>query len=222
MRRQMMERETIWKDEAPPSTAMRNKKNIKRKKKLNTPKPSVLLCLVGRGGGLSVISPPPLSPSLSATGQVFFFLFCSYSKQDATFSSDELQPSGHPAVRRGTAAADVQETRSVEPKDTLLSERREARRPQLWSCALLSSLPLWRGGGRRARDAQREGGRCGGGSLCRTVNQRQAAVDKKNVFCLFFEAVAPSVAALHSVSKIKNKNLSFLTEIHWDWFFFLY
>lgn len=65
MRRQMTERETIWKDEAPPSTAMRNKKNIKRKKKLNTPKPSVLLCLVGRGGGLSVISPPPLSLSLS-------------------------------------------------------------------------------------------------------------------------------------------------------------
>ena len=69
-----MERETIWKDEAPPSTAMRNKKNIKRKKKLNTPKPSVFaLISEARGGSVSYI--PPLSLSLSATGQSSF-IFC--------------------------------------------------------------------------------------------------------------------------------------------------
>lgn len=70
MRRQMTERETIWKDEAPPSTAMRNKKNIKRKKKLNTPKPSVFALFSEARRGLSVISPP-----LSATG-LSSFIFC--------------------------------------------------------------------------------------------------------------------------------------------------
>ena len=38
----MIERATKWQDRAPPSTAMRNKKNIKRKKKWNTPKASVV------------------------------------------------------------------------------------------------------------------------------------------------------------------------------------
>lgn len=54
MSRQMNERETIWKDEAPPSTAMRNKKNIKRKKKLNTPKPSVFALFSEAREGRSV------------------------------------------------------------------------------------------------------------------------------------------------------------------------
>ena len=76
MRRQMMERETIWKDEAPPSTAMRNKKNIKRKKKLNTPKPSVfaLFSEAREGGAVSYI------PPLSETGQSSFIFFPPQSK----------------------------------------------------------------------------------------------------------------------------------------------
>lgn len=78
MSRQMTERETMWKDEAPPSTAMRNKKNIKRKKKLNTPKPSVFaLISETRRVGAARYVPPSLSLclSLSATGQSSF-IFC--------------------------------------------------------------------------------------------------------------------------------------------------
>lgn len=82
---------------------MRNKKNIKRKKKLNTPKPSVLAVFSEARGGLSVISPSLCNWS------VFFYLLSS-SRQADTFPSDELQPFTSTAVGHGAQAGVHAET----------------------------------------------------------------------------------------------------------------
>lgn len=159
MRRQMKERETIWKDEAPPSTAMRNKKNIKRKKKLNTPKPSVFALFSEARRGLSVISPPL---SLSATGQSSF-IFC--PPQSKTLPS--LQMSGNPlptqlldmALRLAAWLGAATQRYRVWSRNAPLAG--VERRAQLKLRSL--SSPSF-------QESERKRERCGGGSFCRVVN----------------------------------------------------
>lgn len=117
MTRQMTERETRWKDEAPPSTAMRNKKNIKRKKKLNTPKPSVFALQLRRGGVPSVLT--PLSLQLVS-------LLCSSCPSQSNvlpFLLNELEPSANTAVWGDTQTGCMvlrccPKIQSAEPKHT--------------------------------------------------------------------------------------------------------
>lgn len=181
MRRQMMERETIWKDEAPPSTAMRNKKNIKRKKKLNTPKPSVfaLFCEV-RGRGLSAKSPP-----LSATAQSSF-IFC--APQSKMLPSLQMSWKPLPTELLDMALRLAAWWGAATHRYRVWSRKHTSgwcRAQSTTQTALARSLssPCNREerdgvGWETDRQRGREREMCGGGSLCWIVNWRDATVKR--------------------------------------------
>ncbi len=151
---------------------MRNKKNIKRKKKLNTPKPSVFALFSKARGAVSYL------PPLSATGQSSF-IFC--PPQSKMLPS--LQMSCNPlptqlldmALRLvawwGAATQRYKEWN----RNTPLAGRERRAQLKLCSLALLPLLQRERERDRerkreRERRGRREEGRCGGGSLYRIGN----------------------------------------------------
>lgn len=167
---------------------MRNKKNIKRKKKLNTPKPSVFAVMgeTEEGGGWKMCPSPPhtlsRALSLSATGQVFFYLPSS-SQRDAASSSDELFAARrhscqtrHSGWLHGGKLLHRDTQSGAGNTSGWQRERKAQLRAHLLTRSLARSPPPPTEGGRGGRkgdrqtDRERVRDRCGGGSLCRIVN----------------------------------------------------
>lgn len=138
---------------------MRNKKNIKRKKKLNTPKPSVFAVMgeTEEGGGWKMCPSPPhtlsRALSLSATGQSSF-IFRPPHSETLPLPRTSCLPLADTAVRHGTQAGCMAGSCCTEiPRvelETPLAGRESAKHNSEHTYSLTHSL---------ARSPPTEGGR---------------------------------------------------------------
>lgn len=157
-----MARETVWKDEAPPSTAMKNRKKIRRKKRILQSLPFLLFSETRREASSSGVRPLSLSLSLffSLSLQLASLLLVSvHAKAKKLPFSHQMSPFANNSCWTWHSGW-------LHDRVRCYTEKRRNTPLDVWLSAEATQAAFWREG-KRERESERSGwrDRYGGGSL---------------------------------------------------------